>query len=215
MPCGYVSKEFLDYWLLFILHEGGKNILNIEVIEKFAVRVKERHLKVNSLSFVTCVASLAYHGLLGQEEKITCLGLSNIDLTSIPTEHLAALASWVASSCVVSIYRISGIGLASFLKSLKCHSFRIHGMILSLEETEALVQAMEARVKTVHLGPDTLEMETLLTYSGQGLCCCLCVDNPAWPRVKINMKEPLKNWALSQDWAVTQDNSSLFVVKRR
>ena len=114
---------------------------------------------LDSLSLTSCAASLAYHGLLGQAEKIRCLNISNIDLTSIPTEHLAALASWVPSSCDVSIYKTSGIGLASFLNSLKCHDLLwIRGVILGREETEALVQAMESSVKNVGLGSVTLHM---------------------------------------------------------
>ena len=216
MPCGYVSNEFLDYWLLFILHEGGKNILNIEVIEKFAVRMRGELHELNTLSLTTCAASLAYHGLLGQ--RITCLGLFSIDLTSVPTEHLAALASWVTSSCDVSIYNVRGIDMDSFLNSLKCQDFEIYRQILGQEETEALVQAMESRVERVQLQDlVTLEMETLVTYSGLGRCWgvtvgCCDDDTELW---RVNIKEPLKNWALSRDWTVTTDYNSLLTIRRR
>jgi len=155
----------------------GKNLLNIEVIEKFAVRVREWLHALDSLSLTICAASLAYHGLLGQAEKITCLCISNIDLTSVPNEHLAALASWMTSSCDVSINKTStsGIGLTSFLNSLKCHDLWIHGdshgMILGREETDALVQAMESSVKMVGLDSVTMDMKTLFMYNGEGRCC--------------------------------------------
>ena len=179
---------------------------------------------LDSLSLTICAASLAYHGLLGQAEKITCLCISNIDLTSVPNEHLAALASWMTSSCDVSINKTSltsGIGLTSFLNSLKCHDLWIHGdshgMILGREETDALVQAMESSVKMVGLDSVTMDMKTLFMYNGEGRCCEVVLtrrdDDPGvW---RGNLKEPLKNWALIRDWAVIMDTSSMFQIKHK
>ena len=179
--------------------------------------MRERLDRLNSASLTSCAASLAYHGLLGQAEEMLIVDLWNHDLTSVPTEHLAALASWM-TLCDVSINNVSGIDMKSFLNSLKCQDFGIFRHTLGREETEALVQAMESRVERVHLLELlTLEMETLVTYSGLGRCWEVnldcCDDDPeVW---RVNLKEPLKNWALSRDWAVTTDNNFLLIIRRR
>lgn len=208
-----------DYWSLYIFHQGDKNLLNIEIIKTFAVRVRERLHALDSASLTSCAASLAYHGLLGKadaEERLS-VELWNHDLTSIPTEHLAALASWM-TLCHVSINNLSGIDMKSFLNSLKCQNFWIYRQTLGREDTEALVQAMESRVERVGLQElVTLEMETLVTYSGLGRCrevhlFCCDDDRELW---RVNLKEPFKNWALSRNWAVIRDNNSLLKIRRR
>ena len=178
----------------------------------------------HSTALTTCAASLAYHGLLGQAEENTGLDLDNVDLTLVPSEHLTALASWVTSTCSVYIHKVNGIDLTSLLNSLKCESLSIENQSLDREETQALVQAMESGVEIVELTSITLEMETLVSYSGKGRCCevelnCHDDDPKMW---RVNMKEPLKIWAMNRDWAVTEgiDLSdalaiSLFWIKRK
>merc|ERR1740128_1520981 len=94
---------------------SDKNLINIEVIKSFSARViyDLNWFNVNSVSpsLLPCAASMAYHGLLGQAEEAYNLGLVNVDLTSVPAEHLAALASWLTSKCHTFISGISGIGL--------------------------------------------------------------------------------------------------------
>ena len=207
---------------------SDKNLLNIEVVEKFAARVRKQSFREHSL-LITCAASLAYHGLLGRspgehDDATMNLELVDVNLTSVPSEHMTALASWVTVECVVSIDNVFGIDLVSFLTSLKCQCLWINGdQILEREETLALVQAMEAGVESVDLGNVTLDMETLVTYSGQGRCqkvtlfcghmegLCLRDEDPAlW-----NIKEALKIWAPSRDWDMDDTNPDCFKFVRR
>ena len=109
----------------------------MEVIEKFAARVKRRLVVRHSLSLTACAASLAYHGLLGKAEDTGHLCLEDLDLITVPTEHLTALASWVTSSCEVSIDNIIGIDKVSFMKSLKCGVLWMNSQSLEREETLA------------------------------------------------------------------------------
>ena len=95
---------------------------------------------LDSLSLTSCAASLAYHGLLGQAEENTCLALKNVDLTSVPDEHLASLLSRVATN--VYIHNISDCGLVTTLNFVKCKGLTL-SQSLGSEETRALVQAME------------------------------------------------------------------------
>ena len=132
-----------------------------------------------------------------------------VDLTSVPPDHWAALASWVTWSSV-SILQVSGIGLTSFLSKVKCQSLGFPDQRLDREETQALVQAMESGVELLHLHSVTLEMETLVTYSGQGQCRQVSIFyHGGGPEMwRVNMKEPLKGWAVSRDWAVAIDSVS-------
>ena len=95
----------------------------------------------------------------------------NIDLSSIPSEKLTSLFSSV-TGCI-DINNASGL-TSLVLESLKCDVFYVNGISLGTEETRALVQAMETRVKEVRLGGRvTLDTEALLQYSGQGRCSLL------------------------------------------
>ena len=77
--------------------------------------------QLNYPKMMSCAASLAYHGLLGQPGRFETYSLTfeEVDLTSVPPDHWAALASWVRWSSV-SIIQVSGIGLTSFLSKVKC-----------------------------------------------------------------------------------------------
>ena len=204
---------------MLIVYKGDQNLLNIEVIENFAGWVRVQLDSLNCLSLTTCAASLAFHGLLGQcqSEEESFLYLSDIDLTSVSTEHLEALASWATSWCTVCIRNVNGTNLASFLNRLNCENLWIYHQSLGREETQALVQAMELGVERVHLGSVTVEMETLLNYSGQGQCLEVmlnCDDDDDPEDWKMNKKKPLKNWALSRDWVVINDKKSLLFIER-
>ena len=102
-------------------------------------------------------ALLAFHGLLG---PVLDINLEDVDLTSSPSEHLAALAS-----CVTGEVRIKNVkGLVSFLDDLECENLIIRSQSLSSDETVALFRATEKekRVKNVDLKTGvTLELDCL------------------------------------------------------
>ena len=73
---------------------------------------------------------------------------------------------------------------------------------------------MESGVEIVNLVMVTCDMETLVTYSGRGRCGKVILD--WYPKLlRVNLKEPLKIWAMNRDWAVIVDNRSELVIKRR
>ncbi len=199
-----LSLSFVD---THIYNQGDKNLINIEVLKSFAARVRKM-LELNtssSPSLLTCAGSLAFHGLLGQ--GYIRLRLVNVDLTSIPAESLAALAR-TPSSCVVS--KVSENGLISFLNNLDCYALDID-QSLGREETQALVQAMESGVEKVRLKSVNFDIETLITYSGEGFCGQVVIDYNYDYDPDYNydddydphrFREPLKNWAGLKDWAV-------------
>ena len=113
---------------------------------------------------VMCCASLAHHGLLSSLRE---LRLYAADLSPVPAQHLASLASCVTGE--ISIDYVS-CDLVSILTSLKCKTLFIGRHSLEREETQALVQAMESGVEEVQLGRVTLDIEALTEYRGQGVC---------------------------------------------
>ena len=191
-------------------------LLDTRVIESLGGRVKEE-LKVYStclnqyqLPLITCAASLAHHGLLGSVAAY--LRLYNVDLTSVPAEHLASLISCVErkvkisnnTSCVVTI-----------LDSIRC-DLVIEFQSLSSEETAALVRAMESRVRDVFLYDEvTLDIGGLMDYSGQGKCKVLTTAD--------RYREQLMTWVksrsgcgwewINQNWCF-QGVSRCFQVRR-
>ena len=97
---------------------------------------------------VTRAALLAHHGLLGSVGEIH---LQDVYLNSVPSEHLAALASCVTGD--VHIKNVRGCGLVSILNNLRCEHLIIRSQSLSSDETDALIRATETekRVKNLDL----------------------------------------------------------------
>ena len=116
----------------------------------------------------TTAASLAHHGMLG---SVKWMVLENMDLASVPAEHLTSLTSCVTKS--VDIYNVNNCDLTSILDSARCEFLNIGSQTLSSEETRALVRAMESRVEEVMLGvvgEVHLDITALTQYSGRGKC---------------------------------------------
>ena len=94
----------------FVLERKG--ILTLEVFESLAERVRKEIMNPR-LPEIACAASLAHHGLLRSVED---LWLCNVDLTSVPAEHLASLVSIVTWK--VYIKNVSGCDLVTILDSV-------------------------------------------------------------------------------------------------
>ena len=154
-----------------------------------------------------CAASLAHHGLL---YSVYLLVLRNVDLSPVPAQHLASLAS--CAQYALRIKNVSGCDLVSLLSSLKCKMLDIIRQSLGREETQALVQAMETGVKLVALcGGLTLNMETLTEYSGQGVCRYIGLQDDTAARYRGE----LLTWARSRNWRVNGPFSDGFFSVQR
>ena len=98
------------------------------------------------LPAITCAASLAHHGLLG---SVWGMRLFDVDLTSVPAEHLASLVSSVTER--VYIHNVCGCDLVTILDSVKSKVLGIWDQSLGSEETKALRRALVSRVERVAL----------------------------------------------------------------
>lgn len=171
-----------------------KGILDSVLINNLTERVRERiGVYGTTEAELKCGASLALHGLLGPLDELV---LAHVDLSRFPAEQLTSLVSSVTIS--LQIIRVSGSDLLSLLRSLKCKfCLSICHQSLDGEETQALVQAMESRVKNVHLHYAQLDMEALTSYSGHGKCRGLKL----WG-IDRAVKRRVSTWARSKNWRV-------------
>ena len=190
-------------------------ILTLDVFESLSERVRKEIMNPRPtprLPEIACAASLAHHGLLGSvrgQRSVRALWMCNIDLTSVPAEHLASLASSV-TGCV-SINNVSGCDLVTVLDSMKSQLLSIRRQSLGREETQALVLAMESRVERVGLNEHvTLDIRSLIEYNGQGKCRdVVCYSNTA----QI-YREQLRTWAMSRNWTLHYEDRGCFSIKR-
>ena len=182
-----------------------RSILNPGQIQSLNKRIR-RALFHGGITEVTCAASLAHHGLLG---PVANLDLSNVDLSEVPAQHLASLASCVGS--FLKIWNVSGgQQIISLLTNLKCDGLVISRQFLGQEETQALVQALESGVKLVWLfGGVTLDVEALSEYSGQGVCRVVEISGDTAAR----HREELRNWTSNRNWRVVEDIDKWFVIQ--
>ena len=197
----------IENTIIIILLET-RGILDTGVIESLAQRVKKKISSFPTLPVITCAASLAHHRLLGSVEEMR---LCDVDLTSVPAEHLASLVSGVTGT--VTIYRVSGCNLVTILDSVRSRVMSICTQRLGSEETQALVRAMESGVEIVKLDYTVkLDIRILMEYSGQGKCrkmeyYCICT--------KDRYRRKLRTWATNRNWKVTSNDDDIcFTIKR-
>ena len=135
------------------------------------------------------------------------MDLCNVDLTSVPAEHLASLASSVTR--MVTIENISGCNLVTILDNVKSRVLNISNQSLGREETQALVRAMDSGVEELVLDREvTLDIRDLMEYSGQGKCRWVWCSNDTADRYK----EQLRTWATNNNWIVQNDNLNYFTI---
>ena len=184
-----------------------KGILDTGVIESLAKRVIGGLGEYpSSLPGITCAASLAHHRLLG---LVRVMYLWDVDLTSVPAEHLASLASSVRRR--VDIVNVRGCGLVTILDSVKSKDLCIRRQSLGREETQALVRLMESGVEEVRLNEEvTLDIWALIEYSGWGKCGVVKCYSDTAPRYR----EQLRTWATSRNWTLPYEYRGTFSIKR-
>ena len=181
--------------------------LSNDVIETLAARIRAEWegCSFPRLPEISTAASLAHHGLLRSVEE---MWLYNVDLASVPAEHLASLAACVTVR--VWIWNVSNTDLTGILGSSKSEWLVIRKQSLSTEETRALVQAM-TNVEKVVLGDSgdvTLDISTLVTYDGQGKCKKVWICGDAADKYR----EEVKRLAQGISWAV--DDGYGIVIRR-
>ena len=180
------------------------------MIESLAARIRDKWesgFHWPRLPEITTAASLAHHGLLRSVERMR---LRNVDLASVPAEHLASLAACVTKR--VAIWNVSNTDLTSILNSCKSEELYISRQSLSTQETRALVRAM-AYVEIVvlgYLGPVTVDISTLVTYEGRGKCKKVTFYN----NTAKKYREEVRGWAQRISWRVTRDDSNRIFIKR-
>ena len=186
----------------------ARAILDTEKIEMLTERVRDVIesfcMDMDRISELICGASMAHHDLLSYQ---VTLFLKNIDLTQVPAQHLASLASCV--TFCLDIENVSGCDLVSILISLKCEQLCINRQSLGQEETQSLVQAMESSVEMMWLGAEvTLDIEALVEYSGQEVCTevKLVYDTGA------RYREEVIKWAKSKNWTVWPGSDDVHVL---
>ena len=143
-------------------------------------------------------------------DSVEDMKLQDVDLASVPAEHLASLTSRVTSSFYIR--NVSNFDMINILDNLKCtilgiceQSFDLRNNETSSEETRALVRAMESRVERVWLDMGViLDIMALTQYSGQGKCWWVtCIYSDTAERYG----EELKSWAQRINWDVSEDET--------
>ena len=121
------------------------------MMDRLSMQLRENFKRVESVAAITSASSLAYHGLLTSVER---LRMYKIDLSSVPSPHLAALASCVEKE--VKINKVNGCDLVSLITSIRhCENLEVYDQCMRYEEAEALLEAyLKASVKDVQAHDD-------------------------------------------------------------
>ena len=203
--CRQVCQSW--YAMISQMTKESKRIIKIKAASD-ADNIKNQWVDQHTplLPEITTAASLAHHGLLRSVEDMR---LENVNLASVPAEHLASLASIVTRT--IDIDDVRNCDLSNLLGPACCETLGL-GQSLSSEETWALKQAMEQGVERVEIWGDvSMDIETLSLYNGQGRCwsvffggCDGWCDGGAHVPQDIYTVD-LKDWARKVNWKVETD----------
>ena len=178
-------------------------------VESLAAQIRKEWVVPHKpfLHKITAAASLAYHEILG---SVMDMDLDDVDLASVPVEHLSSLASCVTRR--VNIINVSNCDFDDIFDSVKCEELNIGRLTLTTEETQALVLSMESRVKVVELGYDgevSLDITALTQYSGEGRCGWVGYYHDT----KERYKEEMRTWVQRTNWLMEGEEDLFNVIR--
>ena len=179
------------------------------MLQSLVTRIKKKPFVYQSIDDIRTAASLAHLGLLRSNKMWM---FQDMDLNSVPADHLASLVSCVTNRVVMLNVSNTGSDLVSFLDSVKSRELVIGSQSLSSEETRALVRAMESRVTQVSLGKggEVSLVTALSQYSGRGRCWRVsCYDD-----TRDKYRAEVASWARRMNWRVTVENEFKITIKR-
>ena len=150
---------------------------------------RQSHLQ----SVITFAARLAHHRLLESVKSM----IIDVDLTSVPDEHLASSVTGE-----LHIKNVSGCDLVTILDNVNCKHLYIWSQCLGSEETQALVRAIESRVGVVilHKGV-SLDISSFASFNPNSL-----LDR---------YRGKLKTLARCRNWKVTRERKSCYTIQRQ
>ena len=155
-------------------------------------------------SEVKTAAMLAWEGYLTSVEHLSFI---DKDITDIPRVEIEKLASIVTRNIWIDNTTPTR-KLDSILAGAKCTELTLLNIVLSEENTQALVTAMRERVEDVKLDDDiTLDIEQLTKYDGQGRCWELVAEAVT----KTRHGDTLRRWAADVGWSVKEDFWKLMI----
>ena len=173
-----------------------------DAIQDQANYVRDRFVYFPSQAQVSSLATFIFYGYI-TEMHMHNMRLVNIDLSEVV--HASSLAD-VTVALSVRITNVTG-NIDPLLSRVKCRLLYISDMILSSEDTAALVQGMQTSVEQVELGydPDPVELDwdTLLTYDGRGHCGKVCCRGKARGRYG----DQLATWGETMGWSVEKNRA--------
>ena len=177
---------------------------------RISVSVISQDSKHFSLQELASTASLIHHGMLGEVScKMLCL--VDVNLSSIPIQHLGSLAACVTDVVFFGVNENVIPDLGVFLDKVKCDKLLFLGQSLGTDETLALVRAMqEVRIVVLLLGTrGTVDVKALRNFDGKGRC------EQVW-MVKgkgdsIENTEDMRKLAKTIDWGVTEIDGSIII----
>ena len=181
-----------------------KLIINGE-LKRLAERIRAKWVDfyyTPSLPVIITAASLAHYGFLGPVERMY---LDDVDLASVPAEHVASLAACVTED--VMIDNVHSCDLVNILDNIECQSCRIYDQSMNREESLALVQAMESQVEKVDLWGGEVDIRALTQYNGKGECGEVLYNG--------GYIDEIRRWAKSIDWNVIDVLNSVIKIGRR
>ena len=178
------------------------------------IRESGRYL---SLELFLTAARLAHYGQIEFDHLI----LQDLDLSTVPREHLCSLASSVKD--MFDIQGIRGCDLIKIIDSTKCYKLGIFNLKLDREATEAVVRAMDTRIQLAKISVckmyrfqrreqelkekdirSMLDTKALTKYNGKGRCKNIILRVGQVDKYR----QWLRDWAKARDWTVYIEDES-------
>lgn len=212
----YKQKFFINKSNIGRLANELKTKIDGEIaVSRDSIRVS----KDFSQQELALTASLNHHGMLGE---VSCkrLLLGNVNLSSIPIQHLGSLSACVKNIVFFGEKVIPNISV--LLNEVKCDMLTFLDQTLEADETLALVRAMKTRVRIVTLvnHKGTVDVSALKTFDGKGTCeqvWLVKFDGIPIENTSRLTEDDMKKLAKTINWGVTYENrmGETIIIYRR
>ena len=162
------------------------------------------HSSPPSQAQVSSLATFIHHGYITEMHNME---LVKINLSEVA--HASSLAD-VNGTKLVFIDNVTG-NTSALISRIKSHDLVIYKMRLSTEDTAALVQGMQTNVVEVILGGKLVEldMDTLLTYDGRGLCGVV----QCYGETRERYGDQVATWGEAMGWSVVRDGNRVKIER--
>jgi len=195
---------------------AAQNLVSVK--DLFLQSIDVTNVPINIVNSLAKVVEGTFH--LKNVRGTNFAMLENINCETLSLQSMPVPTQINQEICVpgrVTLNRITS-DISEFFDSITCQDMEFYDIKWSNSQARSLTEMLNGRVRNLRFNgyfdklTHTLDPSILANYDGLGHCESMFFEDEDDSIASI--KEYLSPWAASKGWIVTQDNLTLFEIKR-